>query len=216
MFPPAVEEPYETMDHRTRLPFTARDWFRKFRELYNSSAASPLTELGLFYERHRLYAEYRSRSDPTHSEYTDEEWNRVMAALLAGLAAEMGLVQAQDVEGRPQLDWFLPGVTDRSSVVIRATSEATDGLLGRDLTELANSDAELAVLLVYPDYPLPEGATDAHEAVRLWRARIEHRLRELRPKPEVLALMISAYSFELPAPWQGFAWNPKSDSLLAT
>ena len=101
----------------------AWEWCRRFCELYNSSASSPLTMLGLFYERHRKFVEYGQRSDPGDPEYTDEEWTRVMATLLGELAGILGLVQAPDREGRPQLEWYLPGVPDKPTVIIRETSD---------------------------------------------------------------------------------------------
>jgi hypothetical protein len=201
------------VERRDRVSFSAQELYRRFCELYDSSASSLLTELGLFYERHRKFAEYSQRSDPAHPEYTDEEWNRVMAGLLAQLAGEMGLVQASDSEGRPQLEWYLPGVTDQPTVVIRAASESTSAAVSKDLAELSRARTDLSVFLMYPDYPLPDGSSTFEEAANAWKARLERRLEELRPRRELLALMISAYSFDLPAPWQGFVWNPESGSL---
>jgi hypothetical protein len=206
----------DTSAQRTRISFDAVEWYRRFCELYDVSASSPLTELGLFYERHRMYAQYGARSDPDHPEYTDDEWNRVMAGLLGELARQLGLVQASDSSGRPQLEWFLPGVTDQPTVVIRAASEANDSVVSRDLTELSRIGTELSVLLMYPDYPLPRGSSTFAEATAAWRARLQQCLEKIRPHRELLALMISAYSFEVPAPWQGFVWNPSSGSLETT
>jgi hypothetical protein len=191
----------------------ARDWFRRFCELYDESAQSPLTEMGLFYERHRKFVEFGRRSDPDHPEYTDEEWNRVMAILLAELAGDLGLVQAPDWEGHSQLEWYLPGVTDRPAVVIRGSSDATSSILTSDLTDLARFRTNLSVLLMYPDYPPPEGTSTFDDAANAWKDRIELRLGEIRPAREILTLMISAYSFDVPAPWKGFVWNPTSSSL---
>lgn len=201
------------MERRDRVGFTAQDWCHRFCERYDAAAGSTLTELGLFYERHGKFMEYGQRSDPDNPEYTDKEWNRVMASFLGQLAGDMGLVQAQDPEGRPQLEWYLPGVPDRPTVVIRSVSEATSAILSQDLVELSLLGSDLTVLLMYPDYPLPEGASTFEGATRTWRAQIAQRLSELRPERETLALMISAYSFELPAPWQGFVWNPNSGAL---
>lgn len=193
----------------------AADWFRRFTARYNGSAGSPLTELGLFYERHRKFEEYGQRSDPGHPEYTDEEWNRVLEILFGELAGDLGLVQAADSEDRTQLAWYLPGVTDRPTVVIRATSEATPAILSHDLAELSRLGSDLSVFLMYPDYPNPAGATTLAGAVRAWTGQIEERLRELHPPREILTLMISAYSFDLPAPWQGFVWKPAARTLEA-
>ncbi|MGA7862245.1 MAG: hypothetical protein WCB19_10410 [Thermoplasmata archaeon] len=203
------------MAPRNRVRFGARDWFRRLRELYDVSAGSQLTELGLFYERHRKFVEHARRSDPTSPEYTDEEWDRVMGILLAELAGEHRLVQARDRSDRPQLEWYLPGVTDRPTVVIRAASDATNSILTHDLVELSRLRSDLTVFLMYPDYPCPKGTVTVEAATLAWTARIEHRLADLQPPREMLAMMISAYSFDLPAPWQGFVWNPDSSALEA-
>ena len=196
-----------TLEPHQSTRVTAHDWFRRFTELYDRSASSDLTEMGLFYDRHRKFVEYGQRSDPGHPEYTDEEWNRVMAGLLGELAGTFGLIQAPDWQGDHQLEWYLPGVTDKPTVVIRETSNATPSILNQDLAELAQLAAELSVFVMYPDYPLPPGATTFGAATRAWSDRIALQLSELRPGGEVLALMISAYSFDLPAPWKGYAWN---------
>jgi len=201
------------MGEHNRVELDARDWFRRFRKRYNDSAGTLLTDLGLFYDRHRKFVEYGRRSDPSQPEYTNEEWNRVIATLLSGLAAELGLAQAPERDGRPQLEWYLPGVTDRPTVVIRDTSNATNTILTEDLVDLTHQGSDLSVLLVYPDYPCPEGTSSIEDATRAWRNRIEARLMELQPQRPVLAMMISAYSFDVPAPWQGFVWNPASSSL---
>lgn len=201
------------MERRVRIGFNAEEWFRRFRELYNSSAGSLLTELGLFYDRHRKFVEYAQLSDPDSPEYTDEEWNRVMEDLLGTLAREMGLVQAPDRGKEGQLEWYLPGVPDRPTVVIRAASDATNSILTHELVELSRAGTDLSVFLMYPDYPLPEGSSTFEAATGAWRKRLEQRLAELVPQREVLTLMISAYSFDVPAPWQGFVWNPSSASL---
>jgi hypothetical protein len=194
----------------------AHEWFRRFCDLYDSSASSLLTEMGLFYDRHRKFEEYGQRSDPSHPEYTNEEWNRVMADLLGELAGNLGLVQAANWAGGAQLEWFLPGVTDKPTVVIRESSDATNAILTHDLSELSRLGPDLSVFLMYPDYPLPEGAGTVEDAVRVWREKLEQRLKEIRPQRQLLTLMISAYSFDLPAPWQGFIWDPKTRTLEAT
>jgi len=205
----------DTLESRNRVRFSAREWFRRFRELYDASAASQLTELGLFYERHRKFVDHARRSDPTSPEYTDEEWDRVMEILLAELAGQHGLVQSPDRGDRPQLEWYLPGVTDQPTVVIRAASDATNSILTHDLVELSRLGSELTVFVMYPDYPCPKGTATVEAATRAWTARIERRLADLQPAQEMLAMMISAYSFDLPAPWRGFVWNRGSSSLDA-
>ncbi len=201
------------MERHARPELKGSDWFRRFSELYDSAAGSQLTELGIFYDRHRKFVEHGQLSDPGNPEYTDEEWNRVMATLLGQFAGEMGFVQAPDPEHPSQLDWYLPGVTDRPTVVIRSVSDATKEILVRDLVELAGSRTDLSVFVMYPDYPSPDGCSTFDTAALAWRHRIEQRLAELRPERELVTLMISAYSFDLPAPWQGFVWNRASASL---
>jgi hypothetical protein len=201
------------MDRRGGPGFNAEEWFRRFSELYNASAGSTLTELGLFYDRHRKFVEYGQLSDPKDPEYTDEEWNRVMEDFLGKLAGDLGLVQAIDHEQTGRLEWYLPGVSDRPTVVIRSASDATSSILTRELVELSRARTDLSVFLMYPDYPPPEGSSTFDAAARAWRHRLEQRLIELRPQRKVLTLMISAYSFDIPAPWLGFVWNPSSASL---
>ncbi len=207
---------FDTVDGRHSTRFNGVDWFRRFRALYNASAASPLTELGLFYDRHQKFVQYGQRSDPKNPEYTDDEWNRVMSSLFGELAGDLGLAQAPDSEGQPRLEWYLPGVTDRPSVVIWGTSEASPTILARDLAHLSRAGPDLSVVLMYPDYPYPEGASNYDEAALVWRRRLEARLAELRPRGEILTLMISAYSFDLPAPWLGYLWRPSRAALEAT
>ena len=210
-----MARPHEvwSVERRDRPRLTGAGWFHRFCELYDSSAGSLLTELGIFYDRHRKFVEHGQLSDPSNPEYTDGEWNRVMATVLGELAGEMGLVQAPDPECRGQLEWYLPGVTDRPSVVIRSVSEATNEMLTRDLVELSRFRSNLSVFVMYPDYPVPEGSSTFDGAVREWRRRIQRRLAELRPERELVTLMISAYSFDVPAPWRGYLWNRASASL---
>jgi hypothetical protein len=197
------------------IGINAQEWCQRFCELYDASASSLLTELGLFYDRHRKFVEYGQRSDRGNPEYTDDEWNRVMESLLGQFAGDMGLVQTPDPGGRQQFEWFLPGVSDRPTVVIRAASAATNTILSQDLVDLSRTGAHLSVFVMYPDYPPPEGSTTIGGATRAWKSRIEKRLEELRPERELLALMISAYSFDVPAPWQGFVWDPATRSFEA-
>jgi hypothetical protein len=203
----------ETVERRRGQGFNAEEWFRRFNELYNASAGSTLTELGLFYDRHRKFVEYGQLSDPKDPEYTDEEWNRVMEDLLGKLAGDLGLVQAVDHEQAGRLEWYLPGVPDRPSVLIRSASDATSSILTHELVELSRARTDLSVFLMYPDYPPPDGSSTFEAATRAWKDRLEQRLIELGPQREVLTLMISAYSFEIPAPWRGFVWKPSSASL---
>lgn len=201
------------MESHGPVGFDAEKWFRRFRELYNASAGSLLTELGLFYDRHRQFVEYGQLNDPNSPEYTDDEWNRVMEGLLGTLAGELGLVQAPDLDNSGQLDWYLPGVPDRPTVIIRAVSEASNSILTQELVQLSRAGPDLSVFLMYPDYPFPEGSSTVEAATLAWRKRLERRLAELGTQQELLALMISAYSFDVPAPWKGFVWKPSSATL---
>lgn len=98
----------------TRL--RAREWFRGCREMYDSSAGSLLTELGLFYDRHRRFIEFGQRSDPTHPEYTDEEWDRVMTTPLGQMAEGRGLIQTPRSKTGPSWSGTFPAsLTDRQS-----------------------------------------------------------------------------------------------------
>jgi len=193
---------------------TGREWFRRFREQYSRSAESPLTDLGLFYERHRRFADYEKVSDPTHPEYTDVQWDRVMARFLSGFSGEFGLFQAVDWEGRSGLEWFWPGVSEKAVVMIRPANHATDVILTRDLPEVIASSAELSVLVMYPDYPNPPGTQGIEEATLAWKGRLERVLASLQPSREFLLLTISAYTWDIPAPWKGYVWDPKAGLLV--
>jgi hypothetical protein len=192
---------------------SAQDWLRAFRDRYDRAAESTLTDLGLFYDRHRRFVEFEKLSDPHHPEYTDEEWDRVMALFLSELSSEFGLVQARDWETGENLDWFRPTEPQQPAVAIRPANHAGAGVVDRDLPQVVSSGAELAVLLLYPDYPSPPGARSIDEATREWKARLERALQRLRPSREFLLLTISAFSWDLPAPWKGFLWNPGRATL---
>jgi hypothetical protein len=192
---------------------SAREWFRRFRELYDRAADSPLTDLGLFYERHRQFVAYEAMSDPNHPEYTDEEWDRVMAGFLANLSGELGLVQARDWQGDASFEWFWPTDPQHAAVTIHPANHATEAVLRKDLPEVVKLGADLAVVLLYPDYPQPPGAEGIEEATREWRGRFETALRSLRPSRQFLLLTISAFVWDLPAPWRGFVWDPDHSRL---
>lgn len=195
---------------------TARQWYSRFREQFDAAASSGYTDLGLFYERHRKFVEYQHLSDPDHPEYTDAEWDRVMGGFLRSLAGEFGLVQAPDWEGGPEVIWFLPGVPQAPVVTIRAANSATDAVVSEALPQVVRSGAELAVLMMYPDYPCPPGTASIDDATTSWRARLEHELQHLGHSRGFLLLTISAYAWDLPAPWKGFVWNARSGRLEHT
>jgi hypothetical protein len=192
---------------------SAQEWFRRFREEYSRAAESPLTALGLFYDRHRRFADFQKVSDPSHPEYTDEQWDRVMADFLASLSGDLGLFQPTDWEGRPNFEWFWPSEPQRAAVTIRPVNNATNTILTQDVPEIISSNAELSVLVMYPDYPNPPGTEGIEEATRAWSRNVELVLHSLRPSREFLLMTISAYSWDLPAPWKGYVWNSRSARL---
>jgi hypothetical protein len=195
------------------FPISPREWVRRFREHYDYSAESPLTDLGLFYERHRRFAEFDTVSDPSRPEYTDEEWDRAMTAFLFSLAREFGLIPATDPAGRFDVNWFWPGADTSVAVTIRPANNATDAILQRDLPEVVRTGAGLSVLILYPDYPNPPGTSGIDGAVREWQQRLARTLGSLRPARPFAILMISAYAWDVPAPWQAFIWDPRSARL---
>jgi hypothetical protein len=188
---------------------TARTWLDRFREQYDAAAGSQFTELGLFYERHRKFIQYQRMSDPDHPEYSDAEWDRVMGSFLLGLAREFGLVQAPGGQGQHELSWFWPGVPQAPAATIRAANNATDSILTEDLPQVVRSGAELSVLVMYPDYPHPPGTDSIDDATTAWRSRVESELLRLGLDRGFLLLTISAYAWDVPAPWKGFVWNPQ-------
>jgi len=190
-----------------------RKWLDRFRDQFDVSAMSTYTDLGLFYERHRKFVEYQPMSDPNHPEYTDAEWDRVMGAFLDSLAGEFGMVQAADWEGRPELIWFWPGVPQAPAVTIRAANSASEAIVTEALPQIVRSGAELSVLLMYPDYPHPPGTTSIEEATADWRTRLEVALHGLKANRRFLLLTISAYAWDVPAPWKGFVWNAGAGRL---
>jgi hypothetical protein len=119
------------------------------------------------------------------------------------ILGEFVLFQAPDWEGRPSLDWFWPGVPQKAAVTIRPANLATDGILTRDLPEVVASSAELSVLVMYPDYPNPPGTQGIEEATDAWKDRLERALALLQPSRGFLLLTISAFAWDVPAPWKG-------------
>ncbi len=180
----------------------------EFRSHFDAAAADSITELGLFYDRHRNYLRYEKLMDPGMVEYTDVEWSDVMSAFLARLAREFGLFQARDWAGRSELAWFRPGTQLEIEVLIQQVDDAEDTILTRDVPALSGSGAELGVLIMYPDNPLPAGANSLAQGTEIWRNRIETRLRMLGLTSGFLLLTIGTDAWELPAPWYGFSWNP--------
>lgn len=197
----------------TRNPIYAREWLTRFRTQFDEAAGDLRTGLGLFYERHRRFVIGSFPTDPDHPEYTDDEWNRTFATFLASLARDFGLVQAPGWTDLPQLMWFWHGVPDRPAVVIREVNVAADSIVEQDVPSMVETGALLTVLVIYPDYPSPAGAVSVEQATERWRARVEQRLARLRVQNEFLLTTISAYSWDVPAPWKGYVWQPGAQMM---
>ncbi|HEY1198964.1 MAG TPA: hypothetical protein VGG32_09635 [Thermoplasmata archaeon] len=191
----------------------AREWLARFRSQFDEAAGDPRTALGLFYDRHRRFVAGPGNLPPSRPEYSYEEWNRTFATFLASLARDFGLVQAPGWTDVPQLMWFWHGIPDRPAVAIREVKVATDSIVEQDLPSVVRSGALLTVLVIYPDYPAPQGTRSVEEATERWRARIGDELARLGLTREFLLTTISAFDWDLPAPWKGFAWHPSERSM---
>ena len=191
----------------------AKEWLARFRAQFDEAAGDPRTALGLFYDRHRRFVVGPGNAPPSRPEYTYEEWNRTFAAFLASLARDFGLVQASGGTDLAQLMWFWHGVPDRPAVAIRESKVATDSIVKQDLPSVVKSGALLTVLVIYPDFPSPLGTASVDEATEQWRARIGEELARLGQTREFLLTTISAFDWDLPAPWKGFAWHPSERSM---
>ena len=190
------------------------EWFHRFCVLYNESSADPSTELGVFYERHRegvLYPPGLGHSSLI--EYTNAEWNQVMSVFLSRLARDLGYYQTWEWNGRRDLAWFRNQTPQRVAVVITQENEAEEQVATHDVPALANSGAEMGILVLYPDYPHPPGAHTIEEATRWWKERLELELRHLNADAEFVLVTLSANCWDIPAPWQAFAWSSRSRAL---
>lgn len=186
----------------------AREWLARFRALFDAEAGDPRTALGLFYERHRRFVAGPNREEPNRPEYTYEEWNRAFAAFLGSLAREFGLVQTDDWTNVPQLMWIWHGRPEHPAVVIREAKVAGDSVVREDLPSVVRSGALLTVLVIYPDFPPPEGVGSFEEAIEYWRCRVGEELSKVGMDREFLLTAISAFDWDVPAPWKGYAWHP--------
>ena len=197
----------------SRGPIYATEWLARFRTRFDEEAGDPRTALGLFYERHRRFVAVPGFS-PTHAvEYSYEEWNRAFAAFLASLARDFGLVQASGWTDVPQLMWFWHGVPDRPAVTIREVKVAGDAVVQQEVPSMVKSGALLTVLVLYPDAPSPPNAPTVPEATEQWRAKVAEELSRLGVTQEFLLATISAFDWDVPAPWKGFAWQPRERSM---
>jgi hypothetical protein len=191
----------------------AREWFNRFRARYDTIASDPATRLGLFYERHRhfLVLVEPSRSDMV--EYTNREWTKIMVGFLSQLAVEFGFNQTVTSDDQRHLAWFRPSVGGKRAVEIVQEDHATEAIVSSALPALVAAGSDLSVLMMYPDYPMPPGTEDLAGATEAWRVKVEATLARLRPPHPFLLLTIGANSWDIPARWHAFDWNP-SDARL--
>jgi len=75
------------------------------------------------------------------------------------------------------------------------------------------SGALLTVMVLYPDAPPPSGTTTVDEAAEHWRDRVAEELSRLGVTQEFLLATISAVDWDVPAPWKGFAWEPRDQAM---
>ena len=191
----------------------ATEWLARFRARFDEEAGDPRTALGLFYERHRRFVAVPGFSPRSPPEYTYEEWNRAFAAFLASLARDFGLVQASGWTDVPQLMWFWHGVPERPAVTIREVKVAGDGVVHQEVPSVVKSGALLTVLVLYPDAPSPPDASSVQDATEHWRSKVADELSRLGVTQEFLLATISAFDWEVPAPWKGFAWQPEERTM---
>lgn len=192
----------------------AQEWLSRFRALFDEAASDPRTALGLFYERQRRFVAVSGGHLGGPPEYSYEEWNRTFAAFLATLARDFGLVQATGWTDAPQLMWFWNGLPDRPAVTIREVKVAGDAIVRQEIPSVVKSDALLTVLVIYPDFPALRDGRSIEEATELWRTKVAEELARLGVTREFLLATISAFDWEIPAPWKGFAWRPSDRSMV--
>ena len=192
----------------------AKEWLARFRAQFDAAADDPRTALGLFYERHRRFVSGPGGVPPNRAEYTYEEWNRTFETFLGSLARDFGLVQATVWTDLPQLVWLWHGVPESPAVAIREVKVAGDSIVKQDLPSVVRSGALLTVLVIYPDFPSPPGGSTVEEATERWRVRVGDELACLGMDREFLLTTISAFNWEIPAPWKGFAWCPNEHAMV--
>lgn len=191
----------------------AKEWLTRFRARFDEEAGDPRTALGLFYERHRRFVAAPGFASVARPDYTYEEWNRAFAAFLASLARDFGLVQAAGWTDVPQLLWFWHGVPDRPAVAIREVKVAGDAVVQQEVPSVVKSGALLTVMVLYPDAPPPSGAKTVDQATEDWKDKVAGELSRLGVTQEFLLATISALDWDIPAPWKGFAWQPRERTM---
>jgi hypothetical protein len=190
-----------------------REWFQRFRVRYDASASDPTSAVGLLYERHRDLARSEAAVAADAVEYTNRAWTNALGTLAARLALELGFDQVTEWTSEQELMWLRLGESQKAAVLIHQANDAHDSIVTSVLPRLVRSGAPLCVLVMYPDYPPPEGATTLERATEVWRMRIEAALRNLRARTGFLLLTIGWNQWGVPAPWRGFSWDAQRGSL---
>ena len=150
-------------------------------------------------------------SPPSRPEYTYEEWNLTFAAFLDSLARDFGLVQATGGTDLPQLMWFWHAFRTRRS---RSGRSKRPPIRSWNTTfPRSSSPGSLTVLVIYPGLSgSPRDLLGGRSDRALAGARREE-LARLGVQREFLLTTISAFDWEIPAPWKGFAWHPSERSM---
>ncbi|MCI4318691.1 MAG: hypothetical protein L3K23_00970 [Thermoplasmata archaeon] len=189
------------------------DWFARFRERYDLAASDPTTELGVFYDRHVRFEQGPHSETEVFGEYTTAEWNAIMTGLMGDLAREYGFYQTTDPSPRQDVLWFRPVEPMTLAAMIVQEDQATEAVAELEIPHVLSGGAELGVLVLYPDYPMPQGARDLDEATELWKHRVEAELARHRPDRDFLLLTLGTNSWDLPSRWRGYAWDTSTHRL---
>jgi hypothetical protein len=189
------------------------EWLARFRQRYDFAATDPATELGTFYDRHIRFAQGPHAETEVTSEFTTAEWSSIMGGLMGDLARDYGFYQTTDPAFRQDLLWFRPVEPMTLAALIVQEVEATEAITEQEVPHVATGGADLGVLVLYPDDPMPDGARDLAEATEVWKRRVESELARHRPSRDFLLLTLGTNSWELPSRWRGFGWDPAAQRL---
>ncbi|MCI4350159.1 MAG: hypothetical protein L3K15_01410 [Thermoplasmata archaeon] len=189
------------------------EWFTRFRERYDLAASDPASELGVFYHRHVDFARGERSEAELLGEYSTSEWNQIMSGLLGDLARDFGFYQTTDPSPRQDILWFRPVEPMKLAALIVQEDQATEAVTEQELPLVVRGGAELGILVLYPDYPMPDGARTLEEATDVWKRKIESELARHRPPSDFLLLTLGTNSWELPSRWQAFAWDSAGHRL---
>ena len=201
----AVSFPPETL--------SPAEWFARFRQRFDLAASDPVTELGVFYDRHIRVERGPSSETELRSEYATTEWNSIMSGLLGELARDYGFYQTTDPSSRQDLLWFRPVEPMSLAAMIVQEDQATEAVTELEVPHVVSGAAELGVLVLYPDHPMPDGARDLEEATEVWKRKVESELAQRPPSRDFLLLTLGTNSWELPSLWRGFAWDGSAHRL---